>query len=264
MKMSVDEIRSFFFSSFISIVFSVIVSLISSLIVYALCNRKLNKLQQKDLIFKYSPYPYIEGLYINPHTDNFSNNSALQCCQKLSETDLDSRDRDWIKEHGKAFAYRVFSGKDCFVWKLDDSSDSGYKVSHCINTLVLKNIGERMISAEIKELRMFGSLESQEYFRYEGSGVIHRILQAEGNSDILEIPLTVISYNDNGGCAEEEPYIGTNLLDNPCVRNLFTWVKLEIDISAQNITGESYEYILRLIYSDRQVYAETVPKQLIS
>lgn len=260
MSIFANGIGSFFFSSFISIAFSVIVSLIGSLIVYALCDRKLNKLQQKDLIFKYSPYPYIEGLYINPHTEESSNNLVLQRCQKLTKADLDSRDKDWIKEHGKAFAYRVFNGKDCFVWKLDDLSESSYKISHCINTLVLKNIGERMVSAEIQELRMFGSLESQECFRYKGSGVIHRILQAEGNNDILKIPLTVISYNDNGGCAEEEPYIGINLLDNPCIRNLFTWEKLEIDINVQNITGECYGYTLRLIYSDRQVYSETTLK----
>ena len=78
MSIFANGIGSFFFSSFISIAFSVIVSLIGSLIVYALCDRKLNKLQQKDLIFKYSTYPYIEGLYNNPHTEESSNNLVLQ------------------------------------------------------------------------------------------------------------------------------------------------------------------------------------------
>lgn len=232
----------------------------NSFVIFWLYERKLNKMQQKDLVFKYSPYPRIDGLYINPQINEPPENSDLLYCQKLTESDLKEDDKTWIREHGKSFAYRVFNGTECFVWKLEDSSESGYKVSHSINTLVLRNSGERMVSAEINELRLYNSSTSQECLTYEGSGTIHRFLQQEGQYDKLEIPLTVISYNDEGGCAEEEPYIGINLLENPCVRNLFTWEKLEIDITVQNIMGEKKEYTLSIVYSDRQVYTETFIK----
>lgn len=207
---------------------------------------KLNTLQQKDLIFKYSPYPYVTEVYINPPT------------QSLSMNDLSNFDREWIKENSYVFDYRTFNGESGFVWKLDDLSDDSYTILPCANKIVIKNYGEMMVSAQILELRMFNSLNSDEHSIYKGAGTIHRILKENGECDSWEIPVTFVSGRADDVCKAAKEYIGVNVLGKPCPQSVTVWAKLEIDVAVQNRMGETRNCTLQIINSELQTYSATI------
>lgn len=248
--------------SLISIVLSAVFTMVS-LILFFLYDRKLKRLQEKELIFKRSPYPYITGMYINPEnsleTEELTDDSGLLYSQKLCLNDLEEEDIEWIKNNQQVFEYRYFSGENCFVWKMNELSDRSYVILHCANTIVIKNYGETMVSAKILELRMYESLRSKKCATYKGAGTVYRILEKQGSCDTWVIPNTFVSCRVDSICESAKPYIGKNVLEETCPQNVTGWAKLEIDIEVQNRMRESMKYTLRVVNSERQTYTETIP-----
>lgn len=212
------------------------------------------------MVFKYLPYPYISGFYINPKTKPRADELHLPCRQIVSDSDLDLIDKDWIEHTPKIFEYRVFMGVRGFVWKPTDLKERGYRVACCANTIVLRNLGERMVSAKVLEVRKFDSFEDKTPDICKGAGTIHQILEKDGKYNEWKIPITLITYGDGGDCEDSKPHIGSNLLEKLGQERVSDWQLLEIDLEVQNIMGDAKKYTLRLVYADQEISLKLYPK----